>query len=103
MRNASLTLLLLLSLLTMLNRLLLWQVGGGYNTLQHYLGIKNKRVRPFRMGIADTGGIRDKSTTVFYPNDSNGDIQGYPIHSHDGKHTRYSTACVYNITLCAVL
>jgi hypothetical protein len=84
-----------------LNRLLLWQVGGGYNTLQHYLGIKNKRVRPFRMGIADTGGIRDKSTTVFYPNDSNGDIQGYPIHSHDGKHTRYSTTtCVDCSLIC---
>jgi hypothetical protein len=50
------------------------------------------------MGIADTGGTRDKSTTVFYPNDSNGDIQGYPVHSQNGKHTRYSSGCEYDTT-----
>eukprot|EP00611_Tribonema_gayanum_P005007 TRINITY_DN1424_c0_g1_i1.p1 TRINITY_DN1424_c0_g1~~TRINITY_DN1424_c0_g1_i1.p1 ORF type:complete len:382 (-),score=94.59 TRINITY_DN1424_c0_g1_i1:1600-2745(-) len=63
------------------DRLLLWETPSGANTLTHYLGTKNRRVKPFRMAPAED--------LVFFPVEGTGDVLGFPVNTHDGRAAWY--------------
>ncbi|CBJ31103.1 WD-repeat protein, putative [Ectocarpus siliculosus] len=65
------------------NRLRLWEVETGRNTMTNYLQTKNKRRRPFGMAVGRPAGRR--SETVFFPNDKSGDVLVFPLHTPDGR------------------
>ncbi|KAG5181246.1 WD40-repeat-containing domain protein [Tribonema minus] len=78
-------------------RLLLWETPSGANTLTHYLGTKNRRVKPFRMAPAED--------LVFFPVEGTGDVLGFPVNTHDGRaecalrgHFETVQACAYRAT-----
>ncbi|CAM9742078.1 unnamed protein product [Pylaiella littoralis] len=81
------------------NRLRLWQVDTGRNTMTNYLKTTNKRRRPFGMAVVKPAGPR--SETVFFPNDKSGDVLVFPLHTTDGRPKGHLRAHFDPVQCCA--